>query len=356
MSARPLPSLDGVITAAEVVQTAESIAALQLPTGMIPWYPGGHCDPWNHVETAMALSTAGFDREAEHAYQWLADTQRPDGSWHNYYLADGIEDAKLDTNVIAYVATGVWHHWLLTRDRGFLEAMWPVVRRAVEFVLALQTPRGEIIWARHVDGTPWSYALLTGSASICHSLRCAVAIAAELDDERPEWELAAVNLAHVIRTEPGAFAPKHRWAMDWYYPVLGGVLVGDDAVERLASQWSTFVMEGFGVRCVSNEPWVTAAETAECAISHAAAGDPDTATLLLRATRLHRRDDGAYVTGLVHPERVTFPEGERSAYTAAAVVLAADAITRATAASGLFVHDAGLPEVVGEMLEDPSRD
>jgi hypothetical protein len=132
--------------------------------------------------------------------------------------------------------------------------------------------------------------------------------------------------------------------------------VGDDAVERLASQWSTFVMEGFGVRCVSNEPWVTAAETAECAISHAAAGDPDTATLLLRATRLHRRDDGAYVTGLVHPERVTFPEGERSAYTAAAVVLAADAITRATAASGLFVHDAGLPEVVGEMLEDPSRD
>ena len=29
--------------------------------------------------------------------------------------------------------------------------------------LTLQTPRGEIIWRRHEDGTPDTYALLTGS-------------------------------------------------------------------------------------------------------------------------------------------------------------------------------------------------
>ena len=46
--------------------------------------------------------------------------------------------------------------------------MWPVVEKAIDFVLELQTPRGEIIWARHADGTPWSFALLTGSASMCH--------------------------------------------------------------------------------------------------------------------------------------------------------------------------------------------
>ena len=27
---------------------------------MIPWFPGGHCDPWNHVESAMALDVAGL--------------------------------------------------------------------------------------------------------------------------------------------------------------------------------------------------------------------------------------------------------------------------------------------------------
>ena len=40
-----------------------------------------------------------------------------------------------------------------------------VVEKAIDFVLDLQTPRGEILWARHADGTPWSFALLTGSSS-----------------------------------------------------------------------------------------------------------------------------------------------------------------------------------------------
>ncbi len=201
-----LPELPGVITAAEITATAEAIADWQLPSGMIPWFPGGHADVWNHVEAAMALDIAGLHTEAEQAYQWLVDMQRPDGSWHQYYLADRVEQDKLDANCVAYSAAGVWHHWLRTGDRGFLEAMWPVVDPAIEFVLDLQTPRGEIRWARHADGTPWTFALLTGSSSMVHSLRCAVAIATELGHERPDWELGAARLAHVIRTEPDAFA------------------------------------------------------------------------------------------------------------------------------------------------------
>ena len=43
--------------------------------------------------------------------------------------------------------------------------------------------------------------------------------------------------------------------MDWYYPVLCGVLVRcRRPSDRLASAWSTFVMPGLGVRCVSDEP------------------------------------------------------------------------------------------------------
>jgi len=340
------PEVDGVITAAEIEATAETIAALQLPSGMIPWFPGGHCDPWNHVETAMALAVAGRRDEAERAYQWLADTQRHDGSWHAYYLADAVEDMKLDTNVVAYVATGAWHHWLLTRDRGFLETMWPVVQRAVDFVLDLQTPRGEIVWARHVDGRPWSYALLTGSSSIVHSLRCALAVAAEVGEELPDWELSALSLASVIRDHPEAFAPKHRWAMDWYYPVLSGAVTGEAATARLTERWEEFVIDGRGVRCVNNQPWVTAAETCECALAHLAAGHPATARVLFEWAQAHRDDDGAYVTGLVYPDRVTFPDEERTAYTAAAVILTADALSASTPASGLFLGD-GLLELGG---------
>ena len=157
------PSVDGIVTSDQLQETIDAIAEWQLPNGMIPWFPGGHADPWNHVEAAMALALGDRMVEAERAYDWLISRQRPDGSWHQYYLADGVEQDKLDANTIAYVAAGALHHWLLTKDSGFVETLWPVVDRAIEFVLELQTDRGEILWARHADGTPWSFALLTGS-------------------------------------------------------------------------------------------------------------------------------------------------------------------------------------------------
>ncbi|MGE3620627.1 MAG: prenyltransferase/squalene oxidase repeat-containing protein [Acidimicrobiia bacterium] len=340
-------AVPGAVSADELRATVDAIAEWQLPSGMVPWFPGGHADPWNHVEATMALTLGGRHAEAERAFEWLVGRQRPDGSWHQYYVADGVEQDKLDANVCAYVATGVWHRYLVTGDEGFAATMWPVVERAVDFVLDLQTPRGEILWARHADGTPWSFALLTGSSSICHSLRCAIALAEHLGFERPDWELSAARLAQVIAHEPDAFAPKHRWAMDWYYPVLAGVVGGAAGRERLAERADAFVMEDCGVRCVSDRPWVTVAETCECAMAHLAVGDTATAERLFGWTRRFRHDDGRYWTGTVFPDESRFPTGERSTYTAAAVVLCADALTATSGASGLFTrHDELLPPLI----------
>jgi GH15 family glucan-1,4-alpha-glucosidase len=312
---------------------------------MIPWYPGGHCDPWNHVESAMALDVAGLHEAAEEAYEWLATTQRADGSWHNYYRCDGtVEDSKLDTNVCAYIATGVWHHWRCTWDRAFLDHLWPTVERALDWVVDLRRPDGLALWAIEADGSrPWSYALLTGTSSIHHALRCGVALAEVVGEPRPEWSHAADAMAAAIADESDAFEPKARWAMDWYYPVLAGALTGEAAKARLGDGWSTFAMEGRGIRCVSDEPWVTASETAECALAHAAIGDRATAAELLAWTRAHRRDDGAYWTGLVYDQGgrrrapTRFPFDEHTSYTAAAVILAADAIAGGSPASALFI-------------------
>ncbi len=347
-----LPEVPETLSAAELAATVDTIAATQLPNGMIPWFPGGHADPWNHVEAAMALDIGGRRAEAERAYQWLVDLQRPDGSWHQYYLADRVEQDKLDANVIAYVATGVWHHHLVHGDTGFLETLWPVVDRAIEFVLDLQTPRGEILWARHIDGTPWSFALLTGSSSIAHSLRCALALAAEVGEERPDWELSLARLVHVIRHEPDAFAPKHRWAMDWYYPVLSGIVTGDAGRRRLAERAGTFIMEGAGVRCVGDRPWVTAAETCECALAHLSLGDRRRALELFSWAQRLRQDDGHYLTGLVHPQLASFPPRERSTYSAAAVVLTADALAGTGPASGVFVDHDALPAILEVDFDD----
>src|SRR3979411_687365 len=111
-----LRSGTGTVPAEDRARAADAIAEWQLASGMIPWFPGGHADPWNHVEAAMALTVGGRRREAERAHDWLAPTQRPDGACHRYYIEAGIEDPKFDANVCAYVATGTWHHFCATRD------------------------------------------------------------------------------------------------------------------------------------------------------------------------------------------------------------------------------------------------
>jgi hypothetical protein len=357
-----VPEVPGILSADETKATVDAIAEWQLPNGMLPWFPGGHADPWNHVEAAMALALGGRRAEAERAFEWLRSVQRPDGSWHQYYLADGIEQDKLDANTIAYVATGVWHHWLLFADRGFVETLWPSVEAAIDFVLDLQTPRGEILWARHADGTPWSFALLTGSSSMCHSLRCGIAIAELLGHERPDWELSAARLADTIKRHvrgdlPDAFAPKHRWAMDWYYPVLAGVVDGDEGRERLDSRRDTFLVDGLGVRCVSDRPWITAAETCECLLAYLSIGQRDLALTLFGWAQGLRSDDGHYWTGIVFPEMVHFPGNEKTTYTAASIVLAADALSDTSPASALFVDHDALPGLIDTAdVADPSRD
>ncbi len=55
-----IPEVAGVLSASEVLASASTIAEVQRPDGMIPWFEGGHCDPWNHVEAAMALSVCGL--------------------------------------------------------------------------------------------------------------------------------------------------------------------------------------------------------------------------------------------------------------------------------------------------------
>ena len=124
--------------------------------------------------------------------------------------APTLEDAKLDTNVCAYIGTGLWHHWLCTWDRGFVDHLWPTVRRALDWVLSMRRPDGLALWARTADETPWGYALLTGTSSIAHALRCGVQLAELAGEPRPDWVAAADTMADAVANRPDAFEPKQR--------------------------------------------------------------------------------------------------------------------------------------------------
>jgi hypothetical protein len=334
-----LRDLPGVLTADSLAQTVGSIAAAQHDSGALPW-PDGHTDPWDHVECAMALVLGGRLDEARAAYDWMRRTQEPDGAWRTKYEGESVLDASVDTNQVAYVAVGVWQWWQVTGDLDLVRRMWPHVARALDFVIDYQSPAGYLYWSRNPEGGTDRDALLTGSSSAYQSLRCGIALGELLGSPQPEWELAAGLLQHAVAQHPEVFLDKTRFSMDWYYPVLGGAVRGRAARERLADRWDEFVVPGLGCRCVADRPWVTGAETAELALALAAIGDRATGLRLLTDVQHLREEDGSYWTGLVYDEGVRWPV-ERSSWTSAAVVLAADALAGGPTLA-LF-EGAGLP-------------
>jgi hypothetical protein len=329
--------------------TVDFILQVQQEDGAIPWFEGGHTDPWDHVESAMGLSIGGEYAAAENAYVWLQNTQLEDGSWWVAYKDGAVADAsRRESNFVAYVATGVWHHYLITQDRDFLLRFYPVVEKAIEFVLSLQTKTGEICWAVDEDGQAKNDALITGCSSIYKSLECAHNIATVLEEDKSHWYQARERLGHTLRFHPECFdrtwESKARYSMDWFYPVLTGVFSGAEATNRMNSRWETFVEEGLGCRCVSDEPWVTVAESCELTMALLAAGDRTRAETLYSWLHQFRDDDGSYWTGYVFPDKALWPE-EKPTWTAGAVLLAADALTEHTAASQLFTEVSLLREI-----------
>lgn len=329
-----LPHVDGVLSPGQVAQTAASIARMQEPDGAIPWTTGEHVDVWNHVEAAMALLVGGEVEAAEAAYDWVPRWQRVDGSWPMKIVAGQVEDDRGEVNMSAYLAVGLWHHWLVRHDAAYVATLWPAVRAGLDWVVAQQLPFGGLNWTPDDQG-----ALLAGSSSVYQSLRAGVALAELLDDPQPEWELAGGRLGHAVRHHRDLFLDKSTFSMDWYYPVLGGAVRGPAASALLASRWDDFVVPGLGIRCVDTNPWVTGAETCELVLALDAVGDHAGALRLLGDMQHLRHEDGGYWTGWVFGDDVHWP-GEQTTYTAAAVLLAVDALGEtyghATPGSGIM--------------------
>jgi len=322
----------------DMASSANFILSLQKQDGEIPWSLGEKTDPWDHVESAMGLSATGYRAEARAAYEWMIKSQLKDGSWWSATKEGQLLDTTKESNMSSYLAVGVFHYFLITRDRAFLRHMWPTLKAGINFAVNLQAPSGEIYWARNGQGDIDKMALLTGSSSVYMSLKCALAVAALMDKPQPEWVKACEALSQAIRHKPDCFNMiKSRYSMDWYYPVLCGALTGPEAHKRIDKFWDKFTVSGWGVRCVSDRPWVTMAETSELVLTLAAIEDFDRAERVFSWLRDKKYEDGSYWMGVTFPDNVIWPELKTS-WTAAAVLMAYDALNEVTPGSQLFSH------------------
>ena len=275
----------------------------------------------------MALAVCGLRHRPRRPTSGCADSQLADGSWFNYYLAVGVKDPRLDTNVCAYVATGVWHHYLVTGDSTCCAAMWPTIERALDFVAAVAAsrrlralvarPRGPARGLRPAD-----------RVVLRSTTRCAAG-----------WPAPSSS----ARSAPTGSWPPAGWATPW--PTTPG-----RSRRRTSSPWTGTT------RCSPGLSRATAGRAPDRRrVGRLRDGGPRRALRVDRRLGDRRRDrrvrdgprrardggrgarllawaqglrlaDGSYWTGMVYPEQVTFPAMERTTYTSAAMVLAADAL------------------------------
>ena len=337
--------------------SSQRIIELQKKDGSITWFNEGVFDAWNHLESVMALNILGFKKEKNLGFEYLINSQLEDGSWYGQ-LGSTVEfdedtgsfvgkesDAgrfTRDTNFSAYIATASWHDYLINKSKEDLLKLWPTIYNAISFVIENQSVNGEIRWAAEDENAPNDDALVTGCCSIYKSVICAINCAKVLEINVDEWKESLKKLGDAIKNKPELFDrtwdSKQRFSMDWYYPILCGLVSKKEAKEKLFSKWEKFVVDGIGCKCVKDQPWVTIAETAELAITLKKIGESKLAEEMLSYTHQWKDESGAYWMGRQYEQEVFWPK-ERPPWTSAAVILAYDTIYGLSDGSSLFLND-----------------
>ncbi len=324
------------------------ILGCQREDGGILWFDQGKLDPWNHTEAAMALSISNDFKGFQQAFNWLVDNQNRNGSWFAKYYGDETDEdldrAKIETNFVAYPACGLWHYYLISQDIDYVKRVFPSIEKAINFVLSLQNPEGDIQWAISEKESLPHDALVTACSSILRSLECAINLADQLQIDH-EWEIPYRKLADALKNKPWRFdrswEPKTRFSMDWFYPILTGIFNQEEASLRIDSRWDDFMQPEFGCRCVSDEPWVTVAESSELCIALVASGRGSEAQTIFNQLLQWQDEDGGFWTGYSYRDKVIWPK-EKTTWTAAATLLALDAMEGITPASTLFTSPSQL--------------
>ena len=315
----------------------------QLKSGVIPSNTDGSFDPWDFIESITALNFIFKQEEAKKSFRWLKENQNEDGSWFSNYSSSGepIETNK-PTHFSSYISVGLLHYYKTFSDLDFLEEMWPSLKKATNFSIKHQTQKGTIPWSIDSKGDIENDYLITASSSILKSLECSSAIEKILNlDLNPDWIMAYELLSNALRHPKGLFdlqKDRSNFSMDSYYPVISGCLNKNEIEGAIQQTLNNFYEDGLGIKCVREEPWITVAETNEFVIALVIGNKKDLAKkILLESTLISDKNNIPYM-GWQYKEKIFWPN-EKPTWTAAAMLLAADAVFGYTSASDLFLKN-----------------
>ncbi|SFF27267.1 Glucoamylase (glucan-1,4-alpha-glucosidase), GH15 family [Fontimonas thermophila] len=226
-----------------------------LSAGAFRQPPYGASWPRDTAVTAYILGELGYRQEAQRALLGTAALQRPDGGFGGASYNNGAPWPFNEGLPLTYFGGQVdgagwfvWsaqQHYARTQDRAFLQAIWPSVRKAADFLAAWRDPGNGGHLASNEEDRFLPGQTIAGDVAVIMGLRAAGALATVLGETpAPGWAQRADDIEASLapnywRPDPGYFA----WLTT---PLLGGEypLTADPSYDPIMWDHSNLIWPG----------------------------------------------------------------------------------------------------------------
>lgn len=214
--------------------------------------------------TAMGLDASGHHAEAEKYWRWMAGAQKVDGSFNttfDLWTGNVVSFVEPEHDSIGMFLLGVWRHYEQTSDAGFLDDMYPALKKAADFVnthidsIYGFGPKDASIWEEDQEFNFFSQAMYVVG------LRGAQYAAIELDEgaDSDNWNGAASTILSAMQRSYG-------WDPTGLYNETAGYYnraVNGDYTPRTTVDGSTMAAIAWGVIDAASERAQSHAQTVE---------------------------------------------------------------------------------------------
>jgi hypothetical protein len=200
---------------------------------------------FNHALEVMGLQDwvrqhNDFYVEVQSKADQVDETQSavvPPGNWAMNYYADGVPGGPIPWEIdeTAYGVWIFWDHYRATGDVGYLEDVYPALKRAADFLVECEDPRNGLQCRAIEDDNPGPAQTIVGASTVELALRSAAQAAETLDkpQDTARYQQRADELAHAIDSnlwdgEKETYGPSHDGHAETAWPVCFDPTVTND--------------------------------------------------------------------------------------------------------------------------------
>ena len=309
----------------DLVSHIDWIIKNQSPDGSIAWDLNDKCDPWDHLECLIALAIFEKDENFKRGIDWFLGNLDANFLIKSEFIEGQSSREYYEHHHAIYSAVTFYQHLLMGNNDSYVKNYLKTLSNIVEAVLAARDDQGCFFWAQDKKGM-CDNTLVTATASIYLSLKCSINIfdyfGLETNALKKELEATKESFNKQNHRFNRDGIDRSRFSMDSYYPFLAGL---NENYQHLTKDIGKFYVEGLGVKCVIEEPWVTFAESSELIVALCRANNFKMAEQIFNDITKFKDNEGILPTGYQYAEKIFWPE-ERSSWTNAAYIIAADCL------------------------------